>query len=433
LITAQDIAIRHPAPPMRAAAMPAPAVAFRERLLLIVLYVTVLASSVAFIEPSPHDVLMGVLAVACLIVGVRFERHIALLFLVLLIWNFAGLLSLLNVPGQEHTVQYAGTSIYLALAGVLFATLFAHNTMPRLAAMRAAYILTAVAASLEAVAGYFHLLPGSSIFLAMDRGAGTFKDPNVFGPFLIWPILIVLYRVIARRLTLLDLSILVILAIGVFLSFSRGAWLHTAVSGFVLLVLLLLSTSDTRIRLRLVTVTTICLAGVALVIVALLSLDSVSQMFDARAQAIQYYDVGAGGRFRLQELALNAILDFPNGMGPFEFARVHGVQQHNVYLQAFMVYGWIGGVSYLFLLITTLWIGLRNVFIAMPWQPYLITALAAFAGEIVEGFVIDSDHWRHFYLLLGLIWGLSIATMNAMQRGTPVPANWGRMPNARGY
>jgi len=73
----------------------APAAALRERLLLVVLYITVLASSVAFIEPSPHDAMMGVLALACLIAGLRFERHVALLFLLLLIWNVAGLLSLI--------------------------------------------------------------------------------------------------------------------------------------------------------------------------------------------------------------------------------------------------------------------------------------------------------------------------------------------------
>ena len=140
---------------MRAPA--APAAAFSERLLLLVLFVTVLASSVAFIEPSPHDVLMGVLAVACLIAGVRFERHVALLFLLLLIWNVAGLLSLLNVPGQEQTVQYAGTSIYLAVAAMLFASLFAHNTMPRLATMRTAYVLTATLVALAGIAGYFSL------------------------------------------------------------------------------------------------------------------------------------------------------------------------------------------------------------------------------------------------------------------------------------
>jgi hypothetical protein len=425
LITARDMEMT-PAPPMQTHAVP-----LRERILLMVLYVTVLASSVAFIEPSPHDALMAVLAVACLVAGVRFARKAAPLILLLLVWNVAGLFSLLNVPTEQTAIQYTATSFYLAIAAIIFVCLFSQNTMPRLATMRAAYILTAVIVSLEAIAGYFHLFPGSNIFLAMDRGAGTFKDPNVFGPFLIWPILIVMQRVIARRVTLFDLIILGILAIGVFLSFSRGAWVHMAVSGAVLLGLLFISAPDARFRMRLVTLTLICAAGVTLVIVALLSLESVREMFQQRAQAVQYYDVGEGGRFRLQELALGALLDFPNGMGPFEFARIHGVQQHNVYLQAFMVYGWVGGLTYIIMLITTLMLGLRTVFIATPWQPYLITALAAFAGEVFEGAVIDSDHWRHFYLLLGVIWALAIATTNAVRNNPSLLARAGRTANVR--
>lgn len=411
--------------------MQAHAVPLRERILLVVLFVTVLMSSVAFIEPSPHDALMGVLAVACLVAGVRFERKAALLILMLLVWNVAGLMSLLNVSSNEKAIQYTATSFYLAIAAIIFVCLFSQNTMPRLAAMRAAYILTAVIVSLEAISGYFHLFPGSNIFLAMDRGAGTFKDPNVFGPFLIWPILFVMYRVIARRITLRDLFILGILSVGIFLSFSRGAWVHMAVSGAVLLGLLFFSAPDARFRMRLVTLTLICAVGVALVIVALLSLDSVREMFEQRAQVVQYYDVGEGGRFRLQELALGALLDFPNGMGPLEFARIHGVQQHNVYLQAFMVYGWVGGMAYIIMLLATLMFGLRTVFIATPWQPYLITALAAFTGEVFEGAVIDSDHWRHFYLLLGVIWALSIATSNAVRSDPSLLTRARRTANVR--
>ena len=141
-------------------------------------------------------------------------------------------------------------------------------------------------------------------------------------------------------------------------------------------------------------------------------------MFQERAQLIQSYDVGAGGRFRLQELALTALLNFPNGMGPFEFARVHGLQQHNVYLQAFLVYGWFGGLAYVMLLLATFWMALRTVFTRTPWQPYLITAFAVFAGEVIEGFVIDTDHWRHFFLMLGMIWGLGTATLHYL-RGRP--------------
>jgi hypothetical protein len=35
---------------------------------------------------------------------------------------------------------------------------------------------------------------------------------------------------------------------------------------------------------------------------------------------------------------------------------------------------------------------------------------------VCESFVIDSDHWRHFFLILGIIWGLSAAN-NRLLRG----------------
>ena len=52
----------------------------------------------------------------------------------------------------------------------------------------------------------------------------------------------------------------------------------------------------------------------------------------------------------------------------------------------------------------------------------LTTAVAAFIGEMAEGFVIDTDHWRHFYLLLGIIWGLAAVTQRqarTMRLGVP--------------
>jgi len=139
---------------------------FRERLLLIVLFVTVLTSSVAFIEPSPHDALIPVLALAALIAGVHVGRKIATLFLLLLIWNIGGMLSLLNVVEQEKTIQYGATSIYLAVAAVLWACLLAENTVARLATLRTAYVLTAVIAALTGIAGYFHAFPGAEDMLA---------------------------------------------------------------------------------------------------------------------------------------------------------------------------------------------------------------------------------------------------------------------------
>jgi hypothetical protein len=410
------------APPMQAQA-----VALRERILLTVLYVTVLASSVASIEPSPHDALMGVLAVACLAAGVRFERKLVLLFLLLLVWNVAGLMSLLNVSTEQAAIQYTATSFYLAIAAVLFACLFAQNTMPRLATVRAAYVLTATVISLAGIAGYFSLFPHAhDLFTEYDRALGAFKDPNVFGPFLIWPALVVVERMLAGRIRMTDVLIVGILLLGLLLSFSRGAWFHFAVSCFIMMMLAFLTAPTDAARLRIFAMSAIGIAAAGAFIVILLSFDSIANMFRERAQLLQSYDVGSGGRFRLQELALSDLLNFPYGMGPFQFNRVHGMQQHNVYLQAFLVYGWAGGMTYLTLLAATIWTALRSVFVRTPWQPYLICAFAAFIGEVIEGFVIDTDHWRHFFLLLGMIWGLAAATFNHV-RSRPAPLPEGRI------
>jgi hypothetical protein len=419
LITAQDMAITRPAvpgfavPAMAARAAPP----LRERMLLLVLFISVLLSSIAFVEPSPHDLMMPVLAVACIAAGVRFERSLVLLFLLLLIWNLGGLLSLLNVPDQQRTIQYAATSLYLALAAVMYACLFADNVMPRLVVLRTAYVLTAVFVSLIGALGYFHAFPhAGDLFAPSGRALGAFKDPNVFGPFLIWPALIVLERMMVRRVHLLDLLAVGVILLGLLLSFSRGAWFHFAVSCAAMIALAFVATPSRNVRLRIFTLSVIGIGLLAAFIAISLSFHSVDSMFIERFHLIQPYDVGTGGRFRLQELALAALLKYPNGMGPFQFSVVHGLQQHNVYLQAFMVYGWIGGMTYIVLLGATFLVALRSVLVPTPWQPYMICTFAAFLGEVLEGFVIDTDHWRHFFLLLGLIWGLGAATAKHRRR-----------------
>jgi O-antigen ligase/polysaccharide polymerase Wzy-like membrane protein len=408
LITARDMAMAAAmSPPVpRASATP-----LAERILLLVLFVTVLTSSVAFIEPSPHDLMMGALALTCVVAGVRFPRMLIIPLIFMVIWNFAGTMALIPVVGQEKTIQYTGTSVYLAIAAIVFACLFSTNSMSRLATMRVAYTLSALMAAFAGISGYFGLFPGAEqLFAPFGRALGMFKDPNVFGPFLVWPTLFVVYRMLTRRIALTDLVVSAILLFSLLLSFSRGAWFHFAVSSVVLAGLGFLTAPSQHVRLRIVALGALSLLALAGLLALLLSFDSIGEMFRERAQLIQTYDVGEGGRFRLQELALASVLNFPNGMGPFEFARVHGLQQHNVYLQAFLVYGWAGAMAYLLLLLSTLWVGLRSAFVRTPWQAYAITAYAAFVGEVAEGFVIDTDHWRHFFLLLGMIWGLAAAT-----------------------
>ncbi|MGD0023890.1 MAG: O-antigen ligase family protein, partial [Xanthobacteraceae bacterium] len=386
--------------------------AVAQRLLNFVLFVTVLTSSIAFVEPSPHDALMFVLLAMCIGARVHFDRKLVPLLLLLTIWLVGGCLSLIQVGDQKDAIQYAATSVYLGIAGVMFACLFCEGSLARLVIVRRAYILAALIATAAGYVGFFHLLPGSDIFLHSDRVSATFKDPNVYGPFLIYALLLLIIGLVTRGIRLVSLVVVAVLLGGLFLSFSRGAWTHFAVSATVAIAILLAVTRDPRMRYRIVLFGVIAAIAAALLVMALMSIDSVRDMFIERARTIQPYDVGPGGRFWEQKQALSVILDHPNGMGPFEFSRVFGAQQHDVYMQGFLVYGWVGGAAYLTLVAVTLVTGLRAVAVPTPWQYYLIAAYAAFVGEAWEGLIIDSDHWRHFFLLLGLIWGLTAATIN---------------------
>jgi hypothetical protein len=419
LINAPDIAwATYSAPQLPQPATAAPrATGGRERLLHTVLLITMLASCVAFVEPSPHDLLMAPLLLICLIADVKFERMMIPLFMPLLAWNIGGLLALMNIASDAKAIQYAATSIYLSLAAMIFACLLARNTEARLNVLANGYIAAAFVAAVVGIMGYFNIPRGAeALFTLYERAAGMFKDPNVFGPYLIWPALFLSARMLATRITLRGCFLICVIAGGLFLSFSRGAWMHFVVSATVMVALMFVSAPNQQSRIRIIVIAAVGLFFLLGLVGILLSIDSVRELFLNRANAINPYDVGQGGRFRLQEIAIGQLLESSNGMGPFEFARAFGLQQHNVYLQGFLVYGWIGGTAYILMLLVTLLAGLRSVMIATPWRLGAITAFSAFVGEVGEGMVIDTDHWRHFFLLLGMVWGFAAATRAYVQR-----------------
>jgi O-Antigen ligase len=404
---------------------PVSSAALAERLLNFVLFVTVLLSCIAFIEPSPHDVMMFVLLIACVAARVSIDRKLAPLILLTTLWLVGGGLSVIQVADTQeahpiigqNAIVYFGTSVYLGLAAIMFACLFSDGDLARLSILRRAYILAALIATLAGYIGFFHLMPGADIFLDNERVSATFKDPNVYGPFLVFPVLMLMIGFLAHRVTIVGLLIAAFLSGGLFLSFSRGAWIHFAVSAAIAVALCYATAPSPRMRARIVALGLLTILAIAVVLMALMSVSSVHDLFLVRAKAIQPYDVGSGGRFSLQQLALTAILEHPNGMGPYGFSNaILGGQQHNVYMQAFLVYGWLGGAIYLTIVLLTFVIGLRYVLLPTPWQPYLIGAYAAYIGEIGEGLVIDTDHWRHFFLLVGLVWGLSVANINWQRR-----------------
>jgi hypothetical protein len=418
----------YPAGASALARRPGSSTALAEKLLNFVLFITMLLSCLAFIEPSPHDAMMLVLLVACVAARVPFDRRLTPLLVLMVLWLVGGAMSLIKVAGTEelhpianqNAIQYFATSVYLGVAAIMFACLFSDGDLVRLRILHRAYLIAAVCATIVGCLAFFHLVPHWDMFLALSedllsaRVKATFKDPNVYGPFIIFPLLMLTLRMLTEKITLVAVMLALILLTGLLLSFSRGAWMHFVLSAVVAIAIAFLSAPNTKARGRIVALMLISAIALAIFVAILLSIGSIHDMFLERAKPFQPYDTaGSGGRFSLQELALGDILEFPNGMGPYGFSNATiGGQQHNVYLQAFLVYGWLGGATYLAIVLTTLMIGFRNAFLRTPWQLYLIAAYASYIGEIGEGSIIDTDHWRHFFLVLGLVWGLSVATMN---------------------
>lgn len=385
-----------------------------DNLISLLLFVTILGSPFVSIEPSPYEALVFVLGVG--LVGVGLPMHIRHLPLILLVYLLAigGLFSLMPVLNDSDATTYYLVSVYLAVSAILFASLFSSDVMHRLAALRSAYILAAAFAALLGTLGYFGLMPGAEAMLENGRVRATFKDPNVFGPYLVLPLLFILMQLLRGKISVGYLVAGMIILLGLFLSFSRGAWAHFVFSAFVMLVLLFATERSAKRRANLFVGYLACTIVATGIVLASLTTDVVADMFTERARLEQYYDVGHEGRFAGQLDGLREVWLHPNGIGPRQFGKEHGNDPHNVYINAFLAYGWIGGIAYVLLVLATLQQGLSALWQRTPWQPYLIAAYSTFAGLAVEGLIVDTDHWRHFFLLIGLIWGLSIATSNSV-------------------
>ena len=381
------------------------------------LFLAILVSCFVFVEPSPYEFAMVPLAFGCLIAGVTIRRELLPMIWLLLFWNVGGAIAYFRVSDGDQTGKFVVITLFMAVSAIIFASLFSTDSLRRLRVLRAAYIIAALLAAAAGIIGYFNLTSGlGELFAPGGRARGPFKDPNVYGPFLILPILFLLQSLLSNGLRLLTTATFLSILLGFFLSFSRGAWIHFVLSGVIMLGLMIVTAESHRTRLRLILLGAVSVGFLAVAMAAALSFDAVADMFAQRAQVIQTYDVGSGGRFTMQNLALTEILNYPFGMGPFAFGETYGVQQHNVYLQAFLVYGWIGGLAYVALIVLTLVAGLGAALKRTPWQPYLIAVYATFVGEVGEGIVIDTDHWRHFFLLLGIVWGLVAASRDYTRR-----------------
>ncbi len=357
-------------------------------------------------EPAPYELYMAGLIGVWALFGLRLSRAVAALLAILVVFNLGGLISMGQMADLKTAPMYIAVSLFLAITSVFFAAVI-DNDEHILAVIFKAYILAAICTSLLGILGYFDAFPGAELFTRYGRAMGAFQDPNVFGPFLMLPLAWLVHGVLVGDLRALPIRLvpILILTLGIFLSFSRAAWGMALLIIAGLAVLLFIRNPNRLFRLRIMLLAGLAVVVVLLAVIVALQIPSVAELFTARAQLVQDYDDAQFGRFARHWYGMLLSIDHPLGIGPLEFGPIYGEDTHNIWLKAALDYGWLGFVSYLILTMLTLGLGLRILFRERPWQPFLLCAYIVYVAHVAIGNVIDTDHWRHFYLLIGIIWG----------------------------
>ena len=403
-----------------------------ERLRAALLWLFAFSGAFVFIEPGPYELLGAATIFFFAITGFALRPALAPLVLLIVLLNVGYAIALLQVIGSTGTVMWVLVSVYLTATTIFFAGMLGSNTEQRLRWLMRGYIAASVIVSMLAIGAYFRLFGGlSDLFILFGRAKGTFKDPNVFGAFLILPALLLFQRtLVGRRSQMLGSGMLLLIILGgLLLSFSRAAWGQFLLGALMLMGLTYMTSRSPYERFRIVMLAIVGMLAAAVFIAMLLSIEQVANLFRERAALTQDYDTGHLGRFGRYILGFELVLEHPLGLGPLQFSRFFPEDPHNTYLNSFVVGGWLGGFAYLAITLMTLVAGLRFVFVVTPWRPAYLVVYAAYVGLVVESVIIDSDHWRHYFLVLGVLWGLIavsrpylMAARAGMRLNGPVPA-----------
>jgi O-antigen ligase len=357
---------------------------------------------VVFIEPSPPDAVLGIVMLVAVITG-RFSVNAVPLPMLALLLGFIALNAISAIfailPGRA--VFFFSITAYLAMFA-LWLTGYV-NSIERARSVIRPLVAGAVVSAVVGVAVLFVNFPAKALLDFSDgyRARGFFKDPNVYGPFLVVVALIVLSEILEPRLLkgrlVTKLAILLSLSLGVLFAYSRAAWLN-AVVGVLTMLLVYTFRRHGSVNVAKIIVT---LAIAFTVGTVMLAATGQTQFLRQRAQ-LQSYDTQ---RFAAQEQGLELAQRYPLGIGPGQFEETVGYAAHSTYVRTLAEQGVLGLVVMAALLFGTLGFAAANV--VRGRDSYGVSSaalLAAWCGVMANSAFVDTLHWRHVWLVAALIW-----------------------------
>ncbi|MEL7543728.1 MAG: hypothetical protein AAGJ70_08130, partial [Pseudomonadota bacterium] len=260
----------------------------------VVLFLVFATSGIVWIEPAPFDVLLLMVLAGALINRLHVPRTLAPLIIAFALLSVTGLLAAVLSDLVFDSARHILISIFLYVIAFGLTLMIARAPDQVLPPMMNGVVLAGLIATCAGIVGYFS--PGDwthEIFTERDRARGTFKDPNVFGPFVVFGLAYLFARFMRDedRVLSVPTAVAAVLGFGLLLSFSRGAWANGAISLAIVAYLLFVSSRKTGTRLRIALMSWTLLGGAAAALLFALQFDAIAEMMSIRGQLVQSYDV----------------------------------------------------------------------------------------------------------------------------------------------
>jgi O-antigen ligase len=367
------------------------------------------------VEPAPADGVFAVL-LAIAFVTRRFRLRAVPLPIVIAIGTLLvlNLLSGVQVEDADRAASYFLITLFVAAIGLWLPSYVVTRRRARLIVR--AYLVAAVSSSAIGVLALFAPVPAADVLVEGGRVKALFQDPNVFGPFLIPALLILVEEIVNPRLLTSRLptkaAAAVILALGVLFCYSRGAWLSVGLGLLIMGIVLSMRRGGARRAIALLAVAAVAAAAVAGTVVVTGSGD-----FLAERARPQTYDQD---RFSGQRASLDVARAYPFGAGPGQFESIASISAHSTYARVLGEQGFPGLLTLVALFVFTLAFAVRNAFAGRGTFGIGSAALlGAWCGLLANSFFIDTLHWRHLWIVAALIW---VASVRGYALGTAASA-----------
>jgi len=387
---------------------------------------------VIIIEPAPSDLFFALGFGVLLLAGCRsifVPEALHAYFGLLFVFVVLNIVSLFFAQSFMFGLKYLLITVYL----ILIPPVMAHFTFlfgrPALDKMHLAFTIGASISAVIGLMALLHVAPGplTLYFREADglRLSPLFKDPNVYGPYMSAAGLLLVSRMCCEgaKSRLLGFGLAGFILLLMFLTFSRGAWLNSAIAGIVFIFCMLVFGGAWR---QVKWVVILSLAACVVLLVGgpfVLGQLGLTDFFNNRAR-IQSYD---SNRFGNWVVALGVIGIEPLGVGPGHYVgRTHFPQSafalatHNVFLKVAVENGWLAFLAFFGALGSLLAALAVSFLLRDARQPIRIMLFSIIIGQLANSVVVDSLHWRHFFVVLGFACAeIALVTRNKWKRRDP--------------